>query len=156
MREFWLFTAPSSVKCFSLNHKMFHCHSLSTIILAKKLVAKLIRFSGSAGFSCFKDLILYEYHLRKDLKIFRTINHGRDKSRDTTRALEAWYCEPGSLSTTAKATSSTVSFEMRFLPLLHIAPKSPVSSNFSIIFFKACRSTFPQSIQSSIFMQCNW
>ena len=68
--------------------------------LPKKLVIKLWRFSDSAGFSCFTKLILYGYHFRQDFKIFRTIDQGRDKSRDTTRALDAEYWEPKSLPTT--------------------------------------------------------
>ena len=98
---------------------MFLAHSLSTIILAKKLVAKLRRFSNFAGFSCCTKLTLSGYHFRMDLKIFRTVDQRRDKSRDIARALDAEHWEPYSLSTTAKATSSTVSFEIRFSSSSH-------------------------------------
>ena len=120
---------------------MFQGNSLSTIILAKKLVDKLRRFSGSAGFSCCTKLILYGYHFRMDLKIFPVVDTGRDKSGDMAQALDAEYWKPDSLSTTAKATS-TVSFEICFL-LSRITPKSPVSSNFLIIIFKACLAMEP-------------
>ena len=102
------------VKCDSSVHKMFQAHSQSTIILTKKMAAKLRRFSGSAVFSCSTKLILYGYHFRMDLKIFRALDKGKGKSRDTARALDAEYWQPDSVSTTAKATSSTVSFEIRF------------------------------------------
>ena len=66
---------------------MFLAHSLSTIILAKKLVAKLRRFSGFSGFSCCTKMILYGYHFRMDFKTFHTLDQGRDKSLDTLEHL---------------------------------------------------------------------
>ena len=109
---------------------MFQGHLLSTIILAKNLVAKLRRFSGSAGFTYRTYLMLYGYHLRMDLKIFRTVDQGRGKSCDTARVLDADYLKLDSLSTTAKAISSTVSFEIRFLPIPRMTSKFLVSSIF--------------------------
>ena len=78
-----------------------------------------------------------------DVKIFRNANKRRDKACDTARALDAAHWEPDSLSTKAKASSSIVAFEIHFLPLPRITPKSPVSSNFLIIFFKACHDREP-------------
>ena len=157
MGQFWLFTTPSNVKCASLDHKMFQGYSLPTIIPAKKSIAKLRRFSGSAGFSCCRKLILYGYHFRMDLKICRTVDQGRDKSCDAALANDAGYWEPDSLLTTAKATSSTVSFEVRFLFLLRITHKSSLSSNFRIVFFQSLprHRIFSYTVQASIFAQCS-
>ena len=141
MQQFRLFTAPSRVNCVSSAKKcsrIIHCKQL---FQPKKLVANIKRFSRFAGFSCSTKLILYVYHFRMDIKIFSTVDQDRDKSCDTTRALNTGYWERDSLSTTAKATSSTVLFEIHFLPLLHITPKYPISSNFFNIFFSKPAST---------------
>ena len=109
----------------------------------QKLLTKLRRFSKSAEFSCCTKLILYGYHFRLDFKIFRIADQGRDKSCNTTRALDAEYWELDSLSRRSKANSSTVLFEIHFLPLSRITSKSPVSSDFWIIFSKACLGIGP-------------
>ena len=157
MQQFLLFTAQSSAKCGSLDYKMFLVYSLSTIILVKILVTKLRIFFGIALFSCFTKLILYGYHFRMDLKICRTVDQGRDKSCDAALANDAGYWEPDSLLTTAKATSSTVSFEVRFLFLLRITHKSSLSSNFRIVFFQSLprHRIFSYTVQASIFAQCS-
>ena len=122
---------------------------------SQKIVYRTKTFSGSARFNCCTKLILYGYHFRLDLKIFRAIDQRKDKSLHTARLLDAEYWEPDSLSTTAKGTS-TVSFEIRFLPLNRITPISQVFSNFESYFQSLPRyRTFSQTTQASIFTQCS-
>ena len=136
MRQFWLVSVPSIVKCSSSEHKIFQSHSSSTAILAKRFLEKLIRFSESANYSSCTKLILYGYHFKTDLKIFRATDHGRDKSCEIAWAFDEEYWESDSLSTIANATSSTVSLEICFFNLPSITLHSPVFSNLVIIFFK--------------------
>ena len=123
---------------------------------SQKIGCKIKTFVGICWVICCTKLILFGYHSRKDLKIFRTVDQGRDKSLDTARAIDVEYWKQDSLSTTAKATS-IVSFEIDFLPLSHITSKSPVSPNFRIISFQnlSWHRTFSQTIQASIFKQYN-
>ena len=154
--QFRLFSAPSSVKCALSDCKVFHSHSLSMIILAKRLAAKLRHFSGSAVFSCCTMLILYGCHFRMKLKIFRTLVQSRRKSRDAFERL-------------TQNTGNRTHFwqqQKPFLPQFHLKSISflflvshlnPQYWNFWIIFFKACLDIghFHKKIQVSIFTLCS-
>ena len=58
---------------------------------SQKIGYRIMTFSESAGFSCCRKLTFYGYNFRLDIKIFRTVHQGRDKSRNTTRALDTEY-----------------------------------------------------------------
>ena len=64
------FVHPSRVNCSSLDYKNFQGHSLTMIILDKKISEKLRLLTRSTAFSSSKRSILYGYHFTVDLKLF--------------------------------------------------------------------------------------
>ena len=71
---------------------MLQADLLATVILAKRLLAKFICFSGSVECSSFTSGILYGYHFTMDFKIFYSEDYMRYNLRDTSRAREKEYC----------------------------------------------------------------
>ena len=135
IRQFCVFTATSSVKCASSVHRIFSGHMSSTSIRARNWRAKSRRCCGSWGLSCCTIWILQGYQCKLQRRIFLIIDYGTPNSRDTARALVAEFGTRSARSATATATSSTNSIGMGHLPLPDVTPKSPVHSNFIIIFF---------------------
>lgn len=139
--EFWVLTSQSKIKCASSDYKIFQGQALSTVIMAKNILAKLIRVYGSVGLGTCTTWNLYGYHFTMDWRTFRILDQKKDKTRDNTIVDEK--CEPDAFSTTARPISSEVLFEIRFWSLLCCTHNSPVLSFLYIIYCNACLDIGP-------------
>ena len=135
IRQFCVFTAPSSVNCASSVQRICSDHMASTSIRARNWRAKSRRCCGSWGLSCCTIWILQGYQCKLQRRIFLIIDYGTPNSRDTARALVAEFGTRSARSATATATSPWTSIWMVRLPFPGATPKFPVFSNFIIFFF---------------------